>query len=192
MGLAEVQAALARLFTDPSLRERFFDDPQAVGSALGLSPSEANGLSGLSPRDVGRFASSLRHKRVGDARKVIPLTARALGPTFAACFLAAISGPPTPGRHLDDARTFARFLSSRERETSADPPWIPDLVRYEIAFADAHRMGVGLLWRRFRFPMGRVVASFQDDTTRAVIPPRSSLGFWLRVPGRSGIIHHII
>ena len=44
MGLAEVQAALARLFTDSDLRVRFFADPIEVGRELGLDESETTGL----------------------------------------------------------------------------------------------------------------------------------------------------
>ena len=35
MGLAEIQRVLARLYVDPTLRERFFADPAAVGAELG-------------------------------------------------------------------------------------------------------------------------------------------------------------
>src|SRR4029077_12384352 len=41
MGLGEVQSALARLYVEPALRDRFFVDPTAVGAELGLEAEDA-------------------------------------------------------------------------------------------------------------------------------------------------------
>ena len=65
MGLAEIQAALARLSIDPALRDRFFADPAGVGIELGLGAEEARGLADVSRRGVEQFAESLRRKRRG-------------------------------------------------------------------------------------------------------------------------------
>ena len=86
MGLAEIQGALARLYVDPSLRDRFFADPAAVGVELGLGAEEARDLAGVSRRQVEQFAGSLRRKRRDQVRRVIPIAARALGDRFGGLF----------------------------------------------------------------------------------------------------------
>jgi hypothetical protein len=63
MGLAEVQGALAKLFIDPMLRDRFFAAPVVVGVELGLDVEEARGLARIPSRQVEQFADSLRRKR---------------------------------------------------------------------------------------------------------------------------------
>src|SRR5262249_29713259 len=86
MGLAEIQGALARLYVDPALRDRFFADPAAVGAELGLGAEEARGLAVVSRRQVEQFAGSLRRKRRDQGRRVIPIAARALGHRFGPLF----------------------------------------------------------------------------------------------------------
>jgi enoyl-CoA hydratase/carnithine racemase len=185
MGLADVQAALARLFTDADLRDRFFNDPIATGRTLGLAEAEANGLASLVRVDVDRFAATLRRKRVDDARKFLPLTAQALGHSFAPLLLASISDSIPPARHRDDARAFVAHLSRPE----VNPPWAGDLARFELAFQEALALKFGLIVRRFRFPVGRLLEAAHLGRSLDDIRPRATLGFWLRVPGRRGVIH---
>jgi len=86
MGLSEVQRDLARLSIEPVLRDRFFADPVAVGAELGLDSHEALGLAGIPRRQVEQFADSLWRKRRDQARRAVPIAARALGGEFAAIF----------------------------------------------------------------------------------------------------------
>jgi len=189
MGLAEVQAALARLFTDEGLRDRFFADPIAVGRSLGLDQAEAVGLSALSARHVEDFAATLRHKRVDDARKVLPLTARSLGGDFGRHLLAAIEGPTPPGRHVDDARALVARLA---QTAGIAPVWMADLARYEFAFREAMAMRRGIALRRFRFPVDRIVASIYRGEPIEEYKPRPSLGIWSRLPGCRGLLHRVV
>jgi hypothetical protein len=187
MGLAEVQAALARLFTDEPLRARFFADPMSVGHEFGLDDREARDLAGLSREHVSQFAATLRRKRIDDARKVLPLTARALGDAFADCLLAAIDGPGSPSRHRDDARA----LVDRLARSDIDPPWAADLARYEWTFREATGRRVGMILRRFRYPVARLAEAIRRDESLADIRLRPALGIWLRIPGRRGVIHRL-
>ena len=82
MALADVQAILARLFTDAAFRASFFCDPVTLGRALGLEAAETSALAALSRDEVEQFAAIIRRKRADDVRKVLPLTARALGGAF--------------------------------------------------------------------------------------------------------------
>jgi hypothetical protein len=188
MALADVQAALARLFTDADLRDRFFNDPIAFGRTLGLEEVEAVSLASLVRMDVDRFAATLRRKRVDDARKFLPLTAQALGDSFAPLLLASIAGPPPAGRHRDDARALVAHLT----RSPVNPPWAADLACYELAFHEAHALKFGLIVRRFRFPVGRLLEATHLGTSLDDIRPRATFGFWLRVPGRRGVVHRLV
>jgi hypothetical protein len=188
MGLADVQAALARLFTDADLRNHFFNDPIATGRTLGLEEVEAASLASLARVDVDRFAATLRRKRVDDARKFLPVTAQALGPSFAPLLLASISDSLPSARHRDDARALVAHLTRPE----VNPPWAGDLARYELAFHEAHALKFGLIVHRFRFPVGRLLAATHLGTSIDDIRPRATLGFWLRVPWRRGVVHRLV
>jgi hypothetical protein len=86
MGLTEIQATLARLYVDPALRDRFLADPAVVGVELGLGAGEARRRAGGSRRQVEPYADSLRLKRRGRVRRVIPIAARAPGDRFGRLF----------------------------------------------------------------------------------------------------------
>nr|UXE45584.1 hypothetical protein Hi04_10k_c4998_00027 [uncultured bacterium] len=187
MALADVQSALARLFTDESLRARFFDDPTALGRSLGLDDREASDLAGLSRDHVSHFAATLRHKRVDDARRYLPLTAAALGDGFAPHLLAAIGGPSPPGRHRDDARALVEDLA-----TVDEPAWAADLARYELTFREAMGRGFVVLVRRFRYPVGRLASAIRRGGVPPEIRPRPTIGVWLRIPGRRGVVHRVL
>jgi hypothetical protein len=176
LGLRETQALLARLFTDAKLRHAFFEDPRGAAHGLGLSEDEAKTLAALDKREVEEFARCLLGKRALDARKVLPLTAKALGENFDRLLFEACDGPPSPARHRGDAAALARLLEGRKGE----PAWIGDLARFEMAFVTAARPGVFL--RRFDWPISdiarQLLAGAHVDTG-----PRRRFGIWLRAPG---------
>jgi hypothetical protein len=192
MGLAEVQVVLARLFVDEELRARFFSDPSAVGRSLGLDDREATGLAGLSPRHVSDFAAALRRKRVDDARKIVPLTASALGDRFAPLLLASIEGALPRGRHRDDARSLAAHLMTLSRVESFPIPWAGDLARYELAFGEALTIRAGLITRRFRFPVRRLAEAIHHGVPIPSVRAGLTIGIWLRIPGRRGVVHRLL
>jgi hypothetical protein len=191
MALADVQAILARLFTDAAFRTSFFHDPVAVGCALGLEAAEASALAELSRDEVEQFAAIIRRKRVDDVRKVLPLTARALGGAFDRHALAAIVGAVRPGRHRDDARAVVDRLSRLARANELEPPWTADLARYEMTFGEALDRSACLLVRRFRFPVARLAAAIHCGAPTGNIKSRMTIGIWLRVPGPRGVSHRI-
>lgn len=188
MGLAEVQAALARFYVDPALRDRFFADPTVVGLELGLGADEARGLAGVSRRQVEQFAESLRRKRRDQARRVIPMAARALGGRFGGLFerYAAAAAPRGSKADLDDAIGFVEALGRWTDEER--PPWVVDLARYELAWRQAARAGLRPVVRRFRFPVARL-ATGRGAVGR--VAPRPTLAFWWR-PTPRGRIRHVV
>ncbi len=191
MALADVQAILARLFTDTAFRASFFWDPVTVGRALGLEAGEANALAELSRDEVEQFAAIIRRKRADDVRKVLPLTACALGGAFDRHVLATIVGAVRPGRHRDDARALVDRLSRLARSNELEPPWTADLARYEVTFGEALHRSACLLVRRFRFPVARLAAATRHGAPTGDIKPRMTIAIWLRVPGTQGIFHRI-
>jgi hypothetical protein len=191
MALAAVQAILARLFTDAAFRASFFRDPVTVARVLGLKAAEASALAELARDEVEEFAAIIRHKRADEVRKVLPLTARALGDAFDRHVLAAIAGAARPARHRDDARALADCLSGLARSNQLDLPWTADLARYEVTFGEALRRRACLLVRRFRFPVARLAAAIHWGAPTGDTKARMTVGIWLRVPGRRGIFHWI-
>ncbi|MBD2296084.1 hypothetical protein H6G06_22040 [Anabaena sphaerica FACHB-251] len=141
MGLVETQKFFAQLYTNSQLRERFFANPDVVGLDLGLSLDEIQQLSQLSAKDVNIFANSLKWKRLGEVRELLPRTARVLGKDFNALFwrYAETYLPPGIKKHQNDAISFANFIVKTAQEESIEPAWISDLVRYEKTWLLAYK-----------------------------------------------------
>ena len=59
----QLEAFLARLLTDPRLRERFLADPMAIAEADGLSPDQCRALAAVPAPDLRTAARSFAHKR---------------------------------------------------------------------------------------------------------------------------------
>jgi hypothetical protein len=189
MALADIQAVLARLFTNAPFRDAFFADPAAVGRSCGLDPAEARTLMDLSRGEVDGFAATLTRKRIGDVSKVLPLTARVLGAAFGGHVRPALAGAARPGRHYDDARAVTDRLGRLARDGALEPPWAADLARYEAAFSDAARRRMCVLVRRFRFPVARLAMAIMRGAPVADATPCMTIGVWVRWPGWRGVFH---
>jgi hypothetical protein len=183
MALGDVQAALARLFTDEAARADFLRDPQATGRALGLDARDAETLAHLAPRALRQFAGSLRAKSALDARKRMPLTAQALGEAFADHWRAAVAPLPAGASRADEAHALAVRLAALAVAGQVAPEWIGDLARYEAAFVEAAQRRFGLRVRLFRFPVGRIAARLLGGGAVDDCAARPTLGVWARWPG---------
>ena len=64
---ADVERLMARLMTDPALRERFVADPAAVARDSGLSPPESEAIAKIPVADLHTAARSYAFKR--DAKR---------------------------------------------------------------------------------------------------------------------------
>ena len=130
MGLAEMQRLLAQVATDPQVEEQLVAE---------LS---------LSAEQVRFFAVGLRRKRLGIARKHLPLTSRALGPEFERLFAQYARTAPLRGTrcYRDDAIGFCQFLQRTVAEAS-----VRECARYEAAWletdAPGRRLSVRAFWR---------------------------------------------
>ncbi|MBI1980572.1 MAG: hypothetical protein HYS63_03240 [Methylocystis sp.] len=181
MALAEIQALLARLYTDDALRREFFETPIAVSTRFGLNADEAQCLAALDRRETETFAQSLIGKRALYARKGLPLTARALGARFDALLREAVRGGGKDGKSRGDAAALVALLARRLARGELEPLWIVDLARFELAFIDAGRAGPALFLKRFDFDVGSIATSLaRDEAVKTV--RRSTFGVWARPP----------
>jgi hypothetical protein len=183
MALGEVQTALARLLTDTAARAMFARDPFSAGRALGLDEADARSVAALAPQALDRFGASLKSKRALDARKLLPLTALALGDAFGPRLREALQA--RPGGAAADAIALASRLAA---DTAASPPWIGDLARYEAAFIAARRRPWGVQLRLFRYPVPSIAAALHGGVSPGVVAPRTTVGLWARAPGQA-LVH---
>ena len=183
MALKEVQAALARLFTDEAVRAAFFKDPQSAGRALGLDAGDAALLARMAPPAIRQFAASLNAKRVLDARKMMPLTAQALGEAFAGHFRAAVAPLPETAGRGEEAQALAGRLATLAKTRAIAPIWIGDLARYEAAFVEAATRRFGLRLRQFVYPVATIVVALRAGAPPGDIAAKPTLGIWARRPG---------
>ena len=156
MGLAEVQKALARLSIDPALRDRFFADPDATAAELSLAAADVPVLAQIPRGQVEQFADSLRRKRRQQVRRVIPITARALGRQFAALFDRYIDESPPRGSSADIGDAIGFVAAIARLADRLEPEWAIDLARYELAWREAAQAGRVPIVRLFRFPVARL------------------------------------
>jgi hypothetical protein len=130
-----------------------------------------------------QFAGSLKAKSALDARKLMPLTARALGEPFADHWRAAVAALPAGASRTDEAHALAARLATLAREKRLVPDWIGDLARYEAAFVEAAQRRFGMRMRLFRFPVGRIAARLHGGDAVDDCAARTTLGVWARWPG---------
>ncbi len=145
-----LQSILAQLYTNAELRSRFFTNPEIVGAQLKLNSTQIQQLSQLSAPDVNLFATSLKRKRLGEVRELLPRSAEALNKDFSKLFwqYAETYNPQGIKKHLDDAKSFATYL---EKINSIEPEWIIDLIRYEKTWLEAAEPNKRLIIRHFRY-----------------------------------------
>lgn len=182
MGLAQVQQVLAQLYTNKVLRERFFAEPQAVGETLGLSVEEAMQLAQLSPQQVKLFASSLKHKRLGEVRELLPLTQQVLGKQFFQLFwqYAETYLPQGIKKHFLDAIAFATFIEQIATKEEIEPAWVVEVVRYEKAWVQATQLSSNFTICLFRYEINQLVRSLKQQDQEPVLLLRPSLAIWFR------------
>jgi hypothetical protein len=181
MGLVETQAALARLYTDAALLDRFLAGPAGAAAELGLSQNDAEQLAAAAGEELRYFARSLLRKRMQEAAPLIPVTVKALGEeAFERLFLVWAGSHPPSGTHkpLHDAFTFACSLGGEEDLL----PWIGALARYEAAGLAARHRPRPLRVERFCYPVHRFAAQVEAGTPLQGAVVLTVAG-WVRLPG---------
>ena len=136
MNLPALQQILARLVTEPDLRDRFLDDPAKAAATERWDTEMVRAISTISTSGLRHYGDALLNKRAREAGRCLPLTCRAPGYSrFHELFRAYAAGTTThgPKRHRDDAIAFAGALLRGPSDASKAPPWVTDLAAYEAA-----------------------------------------------------------
>ncbi|MGE0482056.1 MAG: hypothetical protein AB7Q17_16460 [Phycisphaerae bacterium] len=134
MSLAELQTALARVYTVATDREMLRRDAAGAARALAVPVETVAVLARMDGARIESFAQSLIHKRRGDVWKLLPLTARVLGGEGARRFARyALREPRAVQASIRDAALgFVRFLRQCAAPRGA-PTWPSEPAASSIA-----------------------------------------------------------
>jgi hypothetical protein len=110
MSALDVQQLLARLYTDPGMLEEFLTDREGFCARHAKGDGEL--VRQIDPGQLEFFAVSLRAKRAGEVKKLLPMTVRTLGSRFSEEFerYAATTIASGDRKHLADAMAFCECL----------------------------------------------------------------------------------
>ncbi|SRR6266478_5469537 len=135
MALANLQAAMAQLCTDPAARALFVGNPEAFREQASLTPAELASLHETAESSLHLFARSLLHKRAREAAHAMPLTRAALGESYPGIFEAFAATSPVARDPSLDARHFLEWLPSHLAVSAA----VRQCARYELAWLRMRR-----------------------------------------------------
>lgn len=198
MSALEVQQLLARLYTDPGILEEFLSDRET------FCATRANGCAELirqiDPGQLEFFAVSLRAKRAGEVKKLLPMTVRALAGEFAEAFdrYAATTIASGDRKHLADAMAFCEWLIERAESyddltlESAAYELLDFKVRFDLkkdgrepVVVEAYSGRRPWLWmRRFAYDLPALTGC---DGAVQYKSKRVRLALFARLPGLRGI-----
>lgn len=185
MGLAEVQRALARIYTDTSLRERFLADPRGVGKELALSTDDIKQLQQVSTQQITLFAQSLHNKRLGEVQKLLPLSYKILGSTFNTLFhqFAHTYLPHGIKKHLDDGIQFASYLHNVVHTKHLKPDYLADVIHYEKCLLHIWQQQRRLVIARFHYHIETLLFSIEHNEQPDVKRRLTLVLWWKTRPG---------
>lgn len=182
MGLTEIEHILARLSADEELRERFVNDPFALGRELGLTTVGSRQLRRAAAARFDSIAASPRERRFVQVYKLLPLTHRVLKGRFTYYFdrYVAEYGAVSFERLFGDVLAFADYLEKRLSEDRLGSGWTLDLLRFEkarIKAADPKRLFVVAI---FRHDISRLVRGVMRKGELFAAVRRRSVAVWWR------------
>ncbi|TWU05136.1 hypothetical protein CA54_58240 [Symmachiella macrocystis] len=182
MGLEQLQQALAKLYTDATLRAEFLADPDDTSVTLGLSTVEAVQLTAVSVQQIECFAQSLRRKRADEVRSLLPYTCRALGKSFGQIFstYSETFCPQGCHKHRDDALQFVVYLTRNARCQNVAANVI-DIARFEAAALRMSQYSDRVLIRLFRHDVRQSIFRVKEGRQIAQEVFRPSAGIWFRI-----------
>jgi hypothetical protein len=178
MVLARVQQALAKIYTNTEAKEIFFSNSHSVGKELGLNQQEIQQLNELSRQQVDLFAISLKRKRLGEIRKLLPLTYKCLGKDFSQLFWGYSETfiPKELKKHRQDAIKFVDFLESK-----IDRNWIIDVLRYERSWLKMTASDRRFHGCAFNYAIAPLIESLQKSENEPITIERFTFAIWFRL-----------
>jgi hypothetical protein len=141
MPLAEIQRALARTFTNDHVCDMLREDPVRFARTFDLSPVELEWIASIGEGRVRGYTDSLDRKRASECARLLPASARYLGPRFRReClhFARRVALGEGPERYREDAVAFARRLLRLRGEDALDGQ-----VRALLAYESSPRTHIG-------------------------------------------------
>lgn len=134
MSTAEMQAYLARLYTDSGFRRLFYRDEAETMAEYRLAPRERQALTGIDRRLLEFFAASLLNKRRKRWKHAYPALFQLDGPALGRyCARYHDIHPLRPGEPArDEILRFGRFMSETLPGADDLPPYTADLIRFEV------------------------------------------------------------
>jgi hypothetical protein len=182
MGLHEIEQILARLSSDDELRERFVNDPFALGRELGLSPTTTRQLRRAAVARFDSVAASPRERRFVQVYKLLPLTHRVLKGRFTYYFdrWVADHGAVSFERLFGDVLAFAEYLEKKLEEDQLGSGWTLDLLRFEKARIKAADPNRRLVVATFRHDISRLVRGVMRKGELFAAVRRRSVAVWWR------------
>jgi hypothetical protein len=190
MSLINLQQTLARIYTDSKLRDDFLTNPDVVGKNLGLNCQEIQQLSNLSRQQVNLFANSLKRKRLGEIRKLLPLTNKILGKEFDRLFwrFSETYLPTGNKKHLLDSIAFSEFLThdlSKSLPTEKiQPLWLLDVLHYETIRLKMFQGKQYLICDRFNYDLESLINSLHSNS-QPLLKPQPTMGIWFKLTPNS-------
>lgn len=182
MDLTMTQLILSRLYTDAALRKRFLANPESLVKEFGLDEHQMRELAQLSAQQLNFFADSLIRKRLGEVRKLLPLTSQALGARFGKLFwrYAESHRLTMPQPHRKDAIAFCAFLKESARSELSEVPWALDVAAFEAACLEATTPARRCILRLFRYSIRELARSLSGKASALSPARRLSLAVWFR------------
>jgi hypothetical protein len=162
MPLAQLQAALARILTDESLRNKFLEFQAEPGipaelDGYQLSSSDLQSLLAIRHDRLRLYAHLLRDKRIGKVHDILPWTWALLRPKLHDLMKAYCQQyPPVTISKLEEAETFYSFL--RQQHNRIEPSYALDVALYEVTLASFSQLRV-----RHALPGAGPVAFWSPD-----------------------------
>ncbi len=136
MDLQTYQIFLAKLYTDPVFRQRFWEEPEAIGEANGIDRETAQKIRQIPYFQF--FSESLINKRLHIVEQFLPLTWEVLGTKydllfreFAPTFQTSQTQP-----YQIEALAFSQFVLRKNREK----PFLSLLQKEILRFEQALRL----------------------------------------------------
>ena len=188
MSLITVQNALARIYTDSKLRDDFLTNPDVVGRTLRLNCVKIQQLSKLSSQEVNMFANSLKQKRLGEIRKLLPSTVKVLEGEFNKLFFqyAETYLPNKNNKHLEDAIAFTEFILNKPPE-DINSSLVSDVLLYEHRRLKAIGSNKPIVFDRFNYSLQSLINNLQTAnlTSTPKLAPQKNLTIWFRLTSRN-------
>ncbi len=187
MALAQIQRALATLATSDAARERLRDDPGTFARDFALAPVELAQLRSIGESRVLAYVDSLQRKRVAEAVRLLPLSARAGGPALRRAFGRHARRVPLgagKARYLRDVLAFARHAHVALSPSKGVTPELAGLLDYEATGLRAAYAPAFFRIRAYAFPVRRVAHALARGEPWDGFGRRRTVVVWLAAGGR--------